>query len=295
MSSPNPLSIFADIRDQVFKYRYRVRIEVSDLVGGTPTDQKVAEGWIRTKMGESSEELIREEVERIMEARGVTPDIAAEEAARNRHLTGFKRDFGTALARADQLKATTDGVVFAGERKIFTMAEARRTFGQLYIDARQLKAMLKEAALIAGSADHVSMTKWGKTNKSLKGFLAEHLFIEEERAYMDRTEPDAIVQSFVHTWRGAGIKLEEHVYGAELEFTIVCDYPFEEHEKDFFAKILVVGEMNGVGASRSQGYGRFAVTRFDAFKPENVAHAVPRKATARKAAPATVPPVAAAA
>jgi len=284
MSYPTPRSVFADIRDRVFKHRYRVTVHVADLVGGIPTDQNVAEGWIRTKMGESSEELIREQVEEIVASRGVTADVAKEEAARNRHLTGFRRDFGTEMARADQLKATTTGVVFEGKRKIFTPEEARRTFGQLYFEGRQVKAMLKEAAMISGAADHVSMKSWGRTNKALKSFLAEHLFVEEDRIYMDRTEPDAIVQSFVHTWRGSGIKLEEHVYGVDLTFTLVCDYPFDAEDRDFFGKLFVAGEMNGVGASRSQGYGRFVVTEFTPFKPEDTAHAA-RRAPAKRAAP----------
>lgn len=280
MSSPLPTSVFAAIHDRVFAHRYAVTIHVHDLVGGVPTDKNVAEGWIRTKMGETSDEIIRDEVERVMEARGVTPEIAAEEVARNRHLTGFERNFGTPMALADQQKAMTTGFVFEGKRKIFTEQEARRTFGQLLVRGRQVKAMLKEAAMISGSAGHIPMTRWGKTNKALKGFFAEHLFVVEDEILMDRTGPDSIEQSFVHTWRGAGIKLEEHVRDVELTFTVVSDHPFEDEDPEFYGKVFVAGEMNGLGASRSQGYGRFSVIKFEA-----VGSAAKPKPPTRKVAP----------
>lgn len=261
-----PTSVFADISARLFKHRYAVTLHIGTLVGGVPTDPDVAAGWIKTKMGLPTEDLVKAEVEKVMDERGVTPDAAIEEVNRNRHLTGFKRDFGSAVAVADQKKAATTGFVFEGKRKIFTEAEARRTFGELGIEGRQLKAMLKEATMIAGAADHIPMTKWGKTNKAIKGYLAEHMFVREDWIPLGVTEPSAIVQSFVHTWRGAGIKLEEHVNDVEAHFTIVTDDDFAERDKDFFGKILSVGEMNGVGASRSQGYGRFVVTRFEKLK-----------------------------
>ena len=263
-----PQSVFADISSELFKYRYKVRLHVGVLVGGTPTDQNVAEGWIRSKMGATADEIVRAEVEKVMEERGVTPDIAAEEVARNRHLTGFKRDFSTPLARSDQQRATTTGFVLAGQRKIFTEAEARRIFGELYIEGRQIKAMLKEAAMIGVSSGHIDGTKWGKTSKSMKGFLAEHLFIEEDVVLLGVTEATQIDQSFVHTFRGAGIKLEEKLLDAIVEFTIIADFDFEAKVKKFFGIVLAIAEQNGLGASRSQGFGRFSVIGFDKVVPD---------------------------
>lgn len=258
-----PVSIFADISDRLFRHRYAVTLHVGTLVGGVPTDPNVAEGWIRTKLGKTTDELIRDEVEKVMDERGVKPDAAVEEVAKNRHLTGFKRNFYSPLAVADQRRAETTGFVFEGKRKIFTPEEARATFGELFIEGRQIKAMFKEATMITGAAGNIPMTGWGKTRKAIKGFLAEHMFVLEDEVPLGVTEPSEIVQSFVHTWRGAGIKLEEHVNDVEVKFTIVTDDDFTAVDKDFFGKVLVVGEMNGLGASRSQGYGRFVVTRFD--------------------------------
>ncbi len=261
-----PTSVFEDMARKIYNHRFSVQLTVATLVGGTPTDPKVAEGWIRTKMGLTADELVREEVERVMESRGVTAELAVEEVTRNRHLNGFKRDFASPLARADQQKAQESGFMFEGKRKIFTAAEAKRTFGELYFEGRQLKAALKEAVSIAVQADHLKMRGWGTTNKTLAPFIAEHLFVQETAIRFGRTEADRIEQAFVHTWRGSGIKLEEKCDDVELDFTLLSDYDFEDKDPDFYPKLFVTLEQNGVGASRSQGNGRCKVTRFERLK-----------------------------
>lgn len=273
-----PPSVFADISAQLFKYRYEVTIRVGVLVGGTPTDQDVAAGWIRTKMGLKADELVKAEVEQVMEARGVTPEAAVEEVARNRHLTGFKRDYNSARARADQDRAMRTGFVFEGKRKVFTETEAKRTFGELYFEGRQIKAMLKEALMIGVASKHIDATKWGATSKAAKGFFVEHLFVEDDRVSLGVTEASAIVQSFVHTFRGAGIKLEEQLHDADLTFTLVADFDFESKVKDFFGIVFAIGEKNGIGASRSQGFGRFSTTSFERVESDP---ATTRRANAR--------------
>ncbi len=279
-----PQSVFADVANKLFSYRYEVTLHVGTLVGGTPTNEDVAEGWIRAKMGLNTDELVRAEVERVMSERGVQPEQAIEEVARNRHLTGFKRDFNSPLALAHQKQATGTGFVFQGKRKIFTPAEARRTFGELLIEGRQIKAMLKEALMIAVGSGHVEATKYGKTNKAAKGFFAEHVFVEEEAVRLGVTEPSRIDQSFVHTFRGAGIKLEEKALDVEVKFTIIADFDFATKDKDFFAKIFAIGERNGLGASRSQGNGRFSTTRFERVEssPETTQKATRRAAQIRE-------------
>jgi hypothetical protein len=261
-----PVSVFSDIAEKIFSFRYGVTLHVKTLVGGTPSDPNVAEGWIRTKMGLSTDELVQAEVMQVMADRGMTAEAAAAEVSKARHLTGFRRDFNSPLAREHQQRAMTTGFVFEGKRKIFTLEEALATFGELYVEGRHVKAMLKEAAMIAVGSGHVDGKKWGTTNKAMKGFLAEHLFVLEDQLPLEVTEPTEIVQSFVHTFRGSGIKYEEHVRDVEVKFTIVADYDFAGRDPEFFGKVFVIGEQNGLGASRSQGYGRFVVTRFERLK-----------------------------
>jgi len=280
MSRELPESVFKSIGDGLFSYRYAVEIEVGTLVGGTPTNDKVAEGWIKTKMGLSTDDLIRAEVEKTMDQRGVTPDDAVEKVSRDRHLTGFRRDPSTPLSREAQKRATTTGFLFGGERKIFTPEEARLTFGELFIEARTIKAMAKEALMIAVGAGHIDALKWGKTNKAAKGFFAEHLFVEEENVYLGITEPDEIAQGFVHTWRGTGLKLEERANNVRLRFTFIADFDFNKRMKDFFGILMSTAEKNGLGASRSQGYGRFSTVRFEQIESDP---ATTKRANARVA------------
>lgn len=269
-AAPEPVrSVFDGARDKIFCHRFHVELTVEQLVGGTPTDRNVAAGWIRTKMGLTSEDAISAQVEEVMKARGVTADQAVEQVARNRNLSGFKRDFTTPIARNTQRLASTRGVKVLqadGEtyaHRVFTPEEAEVTFGELLIEGRQVKAMLKENAMIAVASGGIEGKGWGATRKGMLNFLVEHLFVEENVILLGVTDPDFVNQSFVHTFRGSGIKLEEVARDVVLSFTLVADFDFTEKDKDFFEQVMVRAEYNGLGASRSQGFGKFKTTRFE--------------------------------
>lgn len=218
-------SVFAKHQQEFFKYRFSGQLVVGTIAGGTPTDPKVAEGWLRTKLGIDSDELIREMVADVMVSREVAADQAVEIVNATKHLNGFKRD--------------ENG---------------------LFIEGRQLKAALKEAASIAMAAGNLNARGWGKTNKGILSYLAEHVFVVEEKLHLGVTEPSGIAQRFVHTFRGSGIQYEEYVTDAKIDFTVITDHDFAAKE---WAAIWTAGEQNGLGASRSQGYGRYQVTRWD--------------------------------
>lgn len=220
-------SVFAKFQNELFPYRFSGQLVVGTIAGGTPTDPNVAEGWIKTKLG-AKDDLLREMVAETMVERGVTADEAAKLVDTQKHLNGFKRD--------DQ---------------------------GLYIEGRQLKAALKEAASCAVAAGKLNARGWGRTNKGLLSYLAEHVFVVEERLHLGVTEATGISQRFVHTFRGSGIQYEEYVTDAKLDFTVIADHDFSEKE---WAAIWTSGEQQGIGASRSQGYGRYEVTRWDAIK-----------------------------
>lgn len=218
-------SVFAKYSKEMYPFRWAGSLVVGRIAGGTPTDPKVAEGWLRTKLGVDKDDLIREQVAQVMVERGVTAEEATEVVNTNKHLNGFKR--------AD------DG---------------------LYIEGRQLKAALKEACSIAVAAGKLSGRGWGKTNKGLLGYFAEHVFVVEDKLSLGVGEPSGVAQRFVHTFRGSGIQYEEYVDDAKVEFTVQTDHDFTAKE---WAAIWTAGEQNGLGASRSQGYGRYEVTRWD--------------------------------
>lgn len=214
------MSVFAKYQAKAYPHVYAVELLVGRIAGGTPTDPKVAEGWLKTKLGIDKDDLIREAVAEVMAERGVTADEATRIVDANKHLNGFKRDD-------------------AG----------------LYIEGRQVKAAIKEAASVRWPRG-----KWGPTNKGTLGFFAEHVFVQEDKLPLGVTEASGIGQRFVHTWRGSGIQYEEYVDDAKVCFTVATDHEFTEEQ---WALLWLTGEQQGLGSSRSQGYGRYEVVRWD--------------------------------
>ena len=218
-------SIFASYTNKAWPHRFHGTIRVTNLAGGVPTDPKVAEGWLKTKLA-AKDDLIREAVAQTMVERGVTADEAAKLVDTNKHLNGFKRD--------DQ---------------------------GLYIEGRQLKAAIKEAAAVARSVDKLK-SRWGSTNKGVQGFVAEHIMVVEDRLHLGVDAPSTVIQSFPKNPRTGqtGIQYTEVIETAEFSFTVISDYEFTAEE---WAMLWLTGEQQGVGASRSQGYGRYEVIKWD--------------------------------
>lgn len=222
-------STFAKYTDEAWPYRFHGTITARNLAGGTPTDPKVAEGWLRTKLVDNRDDLIRDMVSEVMVERGVSADEAAEIVDMNKHLNGFKKhpDKG------------------------------------LYIEGRQLKAAIKEAASVAAAAGKIPMQKWGKTNKYIFGFVAEHIQVVDELLYLGVDQPSRIIQSFPKNSRTGktGIQYTEVIDEATFDFTVISDHKFADKD---WAMLWLTGEQQGIGATRSQGYGRYEVTRWEA-------------------------------
>lgn len=225
------MSVFAQYQTQNFPHRWRgVLVTITDMAGGTPNNPKVAEGWLRTKLADP-DDLIREAVAEVMVERGVTADEAAEIVTKTKTVNGFKRD-DTGL----------------------------------YYEGRQLKAALKEAANVAANAGNLPAMGWGKpTNanykKGIKAWFPEHVFVVENRLPLGVTEPSGIMQRFIHIRDRTGISYDEYVEpGTKISFTIESDYDFPEKQ---WAAIWLTAERLGLGACRSQGFGRFEVVEWE--------------------------------
>lgn len=231
MASP-----FTRYQKKAYPYLFAGRIKISSIAGGTPTSQKTAEGWIRSKFEEKDDTIRRMVAETLVE-RGVKPDDASGDAVEeaistvveNQHLSGFKRN--------------PNG---------------------LYIEGRQLKACLKEAASVAANSGKLRAKGWGKPDnenykKGIKAWFPEHVFVKEDILNLGATEPTGIAQRFIHGRHGSAIQYEEYVENAVIEFTVETDYDFEKSE---WAALWLTAEQLGLGASRSQGYGRFKVTEW---------------------------------
>lgn len=218
-------SAFAQYTDTAWPHRYNATITVRNLAGGVPADPRVAEGWLRTKLTDK-DDLIRDLVAQTMVERGITADEAATEVDKLKHLNGFKRN----------------------------------QHG-LYIEGRQLKAAIKEAAGVARATDKLKM-KWGTTNKGVLGFVAEHIMVVEDVLQLGVTEPSRVLQSFPKNPRTGqtGIQYTEVIDEASFDFTAIADHKFTDQE---WAMLWLTGEQQGIGASRSQGFGRYEVTRWE--------------------------------
>ena len=222
-----PISHFAKYETKNYPYRFHARLHVDTLVGGTPMSEKAIEGWIKTKM-DTRDEQLRAMVAEVMVETGVDADEAAEELASKIGLCGFKTD--------------DEG---------------------LYIEGRQVKSMLREACGIARAADRLP-AKYGTTNKSVIGYSKEHIFVVEDKIHLGVTEPTGVNQRFIHkvTRQGAvsAFLTEQYVEHAEIGFTVESDHKFSDDE---WAAIWLTAERNGLGASRSQGFGRFTVVEWE--------------------------------
>lgn len=236
-------SIFASFQDRAWPYRFAGTLHVGTIAGGVPSDENVAEGWLKTKLADK-DDLIREAVAKTMVERGIDAEEAAREVDSLKHLNGFKR-----------------------ERCPGCPPEGRCVGGvhPLYIEGRQLKAGLKEAVNIAANAGKITTKGWGDPDnanykKGIKAWFPEHVFVLEDRLHLGVTEPSGIVQRFVHTPRGTGIQYEEYVEDAKIIFTITTDHDFTAEQ---WAMIWLTGEQQGIGASRSQGFGRYEVASWE--------------------------------
>lgn len=251
-------NVFADYVNKVYKHRFTGEIQIQQLMGGTPSDPRVAEGWLKSKMGLDKEDIIAQAVKEVMAERNIDEKEAMKEVDNRRHLNGFKRD---------RCEDCPEDALCGGQH-------------QLYIEGRHLKAALKEAASVARAVGNLD-ARYGLTKKGTLSFVAEHIIVVEDRLFiyqMDAAtkkavpvyEPSGILQSFPRNpiTRQTGIQYTEYVEDAIVGFTVVSDYKFKHDE---WATMWVTGGSQGIGASRSQGYGRYDVTRWDALGDEAAA------------------------
>lgn len=236
------MGIFDQFQQEAYPFRFEGQLTIGQIMGGTPTDPNVAESWLKAKLlKDGNDGVLQEQVAKVMLERGTgDANEAIEEVNTLKHLNGFRRD-----AKG------------------------------LYIEGRQLKAALKEAISVAMGAGKLSARGWGTTNKGLLSFAAEHIFVTEDRLHLGVHQASGIEQRFVHTWRGTGIQYEEYVTNAVINFTVITDWPFSQQD---WALIWLTGQMQGLGASRSQSFGRYEVTKW-----ESVGKPIPVKTASKKA------------
>jgi|RhiMetdeSRZDD1v2_1073273.scaffolds.fasta_scaffold00494_1 hypothetical protein len=249
-------SVFAQYIPVAYPHQYTATLAVHRLAGGIPSDPKVAEGWLKTKLVGDRDDLIRQAVAETMAERGITAEQAAAEVDLLKHLNGFKR------AGCPECPNPT------------TVSDPNcRGKHELYIEGRQAKAMIKEASNVRWPWPLYNWTINGlRTSGSVKGegkgkstmsYIAEHVFVQDDRILLGVHEPDEVEQRFVHTWRGSGIQYEEIIREATVRITVATDHDLTAEQ---WGLLWLTAEQIGIGSSRSQGFGRFEVIGWEPVK-----------------------------
>lgn len=214
--------------------KYRVSLRFTDRVmGGVPQRPEMIESWLRQRITGGDEE-VRLMMIRTLDELGVDAPVdmsmddlyaAAKRVAKEQHGNTFRRD--------------QNG---------------------LFLAAYQIKAALKENTNILYAGD-----RWGKTKKGPKAYLAERVFVDEDRVHLGRDEPDGMHLQVGHVTGPQGPR-------STLTYYDYCEQPSAQFtvsslqdciEPDQWKMVFLAMQRNGVGALRSMGYGQFKVTGFD--------------------------------
>lgn len=244
-------SVFASQRTDQFS-TFHVEIELVDrIVGGQPKDPRLVEGWLSKNMGLEDEEL-RAQVLRHLHEMGV--EIPAD-------------------ASYEDLRKALDSTA----EEIKTQGFKRDDDGRPYIEARHLKAMLKESTNIVyppgvhkfGSYESNSAKNAGKLvgGKAAKDFIAERVFVEPGQIVLaEEISGVELAIGHIKDFKAEGGKRAtigyfEYVEASAIAFDVLAHDDCLTEEQ--WARIWTHAELNGIGAMRSQGYGQFRVTKWE--------------------------------
>ncbi len=232
-------SVFAETRAKNLSL-YDCTIEFDNmLIGGTPKGVKMIEGWLRSKLGITDPMELRRRVMQTLVEQGAEIEVPEGDVADDLYEASIRVADQAAHEKTTGFKKNGSG---------------------LYVEGRQVKAMLKEATNIA----YAGKEKWGK-GKGPKNFLAERVFVVPDEILLGRDEPDGTHMQIGHITGPQGprstLGYHEYVERASCEFQVeVLDDAIKDNQ---WALIWVVAERNGLGALRSQGFGTFVVTRWE--------------------------------
>ncbi len=221
---------------------YHARLELRDkLMGGVPTNPKIIEGWLRAKAGIEDELEVRQAMLRTL--RELDPDTTFDPNA----------SFEELVQASERLAASTQTNGFKQDDR------------GLYIEARQVKAALKESTnilfpYIKGNAKHM----WGATKKTPKSFVAERVFVNPDHLHVGAMEPTGIDLMIGRVpgkdGKRSTITYYEYVERPTIEFDVmVAENAITAGQ---WAQLWVHCQENGIGALRSQGHGRFDITEW---------------------------------
>ena len=213
----------AELIANLWEY-YRVTLRFREkLMGGIPYNKKMIEGWIMSRFGEGDQ--AQAHIDKTMAEMGVD-DLANldPEIREAGSWVGFKHD----------------------------------DIG-IYVEGRQVKAALKEAASVLRIPFNIA---------AFKSKVAERLFVLEDKIHLGRKEPDGSEERAIHGYTAQGprsaLKRSDYVEQGEITFRVraVLDPLTTIKDKNkvwpsaYLPALLEYVQENGFGADRSQGHGR---------------------------------------
>lgn len=125
----------------------------------------------------------------------------------------------------------------------------------LYYEARCVRAHLKDCA---------NQLQGFLGVKALKSKLANRVYVEPAKIYLDKIEPDGSETRIIHamTMKGprSSLKTIDYVNGAKLKFTLkVLDDKVIDRE--ILENIFKYGGNHGMGQERSQDWGKYELVQ----------------------------------
>lgn len=221
---------------------YHVVLQLREkIVGGTPKNPKAIEGWLRTKAGITDTEEVRRAMLRTLRELGA--DVNDD-------------DDYEALVKASEALAVekqTNGFKLNAEG--------------LYIESRQVKAMIKECTNILYAGQ-----KWGKiktdeqsyNGKGPRSFVAERVFVNPPAIQLGVNEPSGVDLFIGHVSGPQGprstMTYVEYVWAPRISFDVLVTR--DSVDQDRWAEIWEHAQENGLGALRSQDFGRFDIVEW---------------------------------
>lgn len=240
-------SVFAEREAAIFT-TYEATIHVPyKIVGGSPKDPKLVEAWLRKHLGTKSDEEIQ--------ARMV------------QHLI----EMGVELSK-DATPAELEEAFANTAEEIKTQGFKRSPEGRICIEGRHLKAALKESMNIVYPQGEYKFGQYKNkkgqdtAGKNGKSYLAERVFVGPEMIEIaDEISGVDLAIGHIKGWRDDDVRSTigyfEYVEGCSFDFTVqVLDDCITEAQ---WSRIWIHGQQNGIGAMRSQGFGRYEVTRWE--------------------------------
>lgn len=226
-TAPATMSVLKAPKDFYDTYEVNARFR-ERCMGGQPANKELIASWIKAKTGYDDDQTAEQ--------------IADAEAKR-----------AEAERFAEELKDATYNLFLRDEHG-------------LYIETRQVKALLRECF----SVQRVFVEKSGS-----KQIFQHALFVDglehPSRIYLGREKADGVDEGPIHVNGPQGprnaLKASEYVENAEIAFRIrVLKTSLNDKRhigQKMLEAVLYHAQDDGLGADRSQGAGKFDVTKFE--------------------------------